>query len=549
MAQKSVIQHVLSRLYDLGVTDVFGVPGDYAFPINDAVCADSRLRWIGSCNELNAAYAADGYGRIRGVAAVNTTYAVGELSALNGIGGACAEHVPVFHLVGMPASSVQKAHGLVHHTLGNGEFDLFHKMSAPVCRAQAIMTPDNCVAETERLIAAALYHRGPVYMSIPSDYADLPVAASTPTAPVLPQSDPVTLKAALAAIASAVNAARSACILPGILISRCGLAAEATAVVEASGLPFATMFMDKSVLDETHPQYIGMYDGRLMNEDIRAFVEGCDCVLGIGAMLTDFNSGAFTARIDRLKSINILHNSVRVGAALYPNVQMRDVLAALAGKLTKKDVEGPKRHGLGKPVGQPNDKISVQYLYPRWEQMLKPGDLLVAETGTSSMGMGFAQMPKGATFHNQTLWGSIGWATPAAFGAALAAPKRRTILITGEGSHQLTAQEVSQFHRFGLKPIIFVLNNDGYLIERVLSKNGETYYNDLAQWHYQKLPDALGCEGWFTARATTCGELDQAIKQAEAGGKGAYIEVVTERYVTSPLAQKLHDSIATLYNE
>src|SRR5262249_12745459 len=323
--------------------------------------------------------------------------------------------------------------------------------------------------------------------------------------------DQVALGAAVAAIADAIHAARSACILPGILISRWGLGAQATAVIDASGLPFATMFMDKSVLDETHPQYIGMYDGRLMNEEIRAFVEDCDCVLGIGAMLTDFNSGAFTARIDRLKSINILHNSVRVGAALYPNVEMKDVLSALAPKLTRKQVQAPKRHGLGQPEGQSKDKITVEYLYPRWEQMLKPGDILVAETGTSSMGLGFAQMPKNATFHNQTLWGSIGWATPAAFGAALAAPDRRTILVSGEGSHQLTAQEVSQFHRFGLKPIIFLLNNDGYLIERVLCKDRDTYYNDLAQWHYHKLPEALGCDGWFTARVTTCGEFDEAI--------------------------------------
>src|SRR6516162_5267247 len=445
MAQ-TVIQHVLSRLHDLGVRDVFGVPGDYAFPVNDAVCSDSRLRWVGSCNELNAAYAADGYARIRGLAALNTTYGVGELSAINGIAGAYAEHLPIFHLVGMPASTVQQAHGLVHHTLGNGEFDLFHKMTEPVVCARAIMTPDNCIAETERLIAAALYHRRPVYMAFPFDYADLPVVASAATAAIIPQTDQAALEAAVAAIADAIHAARSACILPGILISRCGLGAQATAVVEASGLPFATMFMDKSVLDESHPQYIGMYDGQLMNEEIRAFVESCDCVLGIGAMLTDFNSGAFTARIDRVKSINILHNSVRVGAALYPNVEMKDALAALARKLTRKQVEAPKRHGLGQPVGQSNDKISVQYLYPRWQQMLKPGDILVAETGTSSMGVGFTQMPKDATFHNQTLWGAIGWATPAAFGAALASPDRRTILVTGEGSHQLTAQEVGQFH-------------------------------------------------------------------------------------------------------
>jgi indolepyruvate decarboxylase len=546
MAQ-TVVQHVLSRLYELGVKDVFGVPGDFAFPINDAVCSDPRLRWIGSCNELNAAYAADGYARICGMAAVCTTYGVGELSAICGIAGAYAEHLPIFHLVGMPATTQQQAHSLVHHTLGNGEFDLFHKMAEPVVCARAIMTPDNCVTETERLIAAALYHRRPVYMAFPYDYATLPVVASAPTAAVIPQTDQVALEAAVAAIADAIHAAKSACILPGILISRCGLGTQATAVVEASGLPFATMFMDKSVLDETHPQYIGMYDGRLMNEEIRAFVEGCDCVLGIGAMLTDFNTGAFTARIDRLKSISIRHNSVRVGAALYPNVEMKDVLAALAPKLTRKQVQAPKRHGLGEPVGQSNDKISVQYLYPRWQQMLKPGDILVAETGTSSMGVGFTQMPKDATFHNQTLWGAIGWATPAAFGAALAAPERRTILITGEGSHQLTAQEVSQFQRYGLKPIIFVLNNDGYLIERLLCKDPNIYYNDLAKWRYHKLPDAMGCEGWLTARVVTCGELDAAVRQAEVGGTGAYVEVVADRSVVSPLAQKLHDSISTLY--
>jgi indolepyruvate decarboxylase len=180
--------------------------------------------------------------------------------------------------------------------------------------------------------------------------------------------------------------------------------------------------------------------------------------------------------------------------------------------------------------------------------MLKPGDILVAETGTASMGLAFADMPKGATFQNQSLWGSIGWATPAAFGAALAAPQRRTILITGEGSHQLTVQEVSQFHRFGLKPLIFVLNNDGYLIERLLCKNPNSYYNDLAKWNYAKLPEALGCEGWFTARVTTCGELEQAIATAEGCGTGAYIEVVTARYEASPLAAKLRESLSTLYS-
>lgn len=265
-------------------------------------------------------------------------------------------------------------------------------------------------------------------------------------------------------------------------------------------------------------------------------------------MLTDFNSGAFTARLDRSKSINIMRESVRVGNAYYKNVDMKDVLIALAKRLPRKPVDAPHVHGLGEPIGKPSDKITVDYLYPRWQKMLRPNDILVVETGTTSMGLVFAKMPRGATFQNQSLWGAIGWATPAAFGAALSSPSRRTILVTGEGSHQLTAQEVGQFQRFGLKPIIFVLNNSGYLIERLLTQNPEYSYNDVAQWQYRKLPEALGCEGWFSTRVTTCGELDQAIDKAETCGTGAYIEVMTDKYAASPLAQKLHDARDTLYS-
>ncbi|CAG37059.1 alpha-keto acid decarboxylase family protein [Desulfotalea psychrophila] len=544
--EQTVIEYVLSRLKDLGVKDVFGVPGDYAFPINDAVCNDKELRWIGNCNELNAAYAADGYARIHGLAALSTAYGVGELSAINGIAGAYAEHLPIFHLVGMPASRVQAAHRLVHHTLGNGEFDLFYKMTEPVVCARAIMTPDNCVAETERLIAAAFYHRRPVYMAFPGDYADMPVVGQA-EAVVVATSEVGTLAAAVEAICHAVSVSKRACILPGIMATRFGLRDQAAAVVEASGLPFATMFMDKCVLNEAHPSYIGIYNGELMNEQVRAFVEGSDCLLAIGMMLTDFNSGSFTANIDPAASINIMPHRVRVGTAIYHNIEMKDVLVMLAEKLPRKYGLGPRVEGLGEPVGGEDDKITVDYLYPRWEQMLKADDILVAETGTCSMGLGFAKMPNGSLFLNQSLWGSIGWATPAALGAALAAPDRRTILITGEGSHQFTAQEISQFHRYGLKPIIFVLSNDGYLIERLLCRDPDIYYNDLAQWHYKDLPEVLGCDGWFSARVTTCGELDEAIRKAEACGSGAYIEVVTDKYEASELAQRLADSIATLY--
>jgi indolepyruvate decarboxylase len=263
--------------------------------------------------------------------------------------------------------------------------------------------------------------------------------------------------------------------------------------------------------------------------------------------MTDFNSGAFTARLDPARTIDIWHHRSQVNGKTYPNVEMADLLAELARRLPKRDWRRIEAGSLGAVVGGGENPIDAAALYPRWAQFLKAGDILIAETGTASMGLGFARMPRGATFHNQTLWGSIGWATPAALGAAVAAPDRRVVLVTGDGSHQLTAQEIGQFGRLGLKPIVFVLNNGGYLIERLLCKDPAIAYNDIAPWRYAELPHALGCDGWLTARATTCGELDAALDSAGAANSGAYIEVVTDPYAASPLAMKLHDAVKTLY--
>ncbi|SDS98488.1 alpha-keto acid decarboxylase family protein [Bradyrhizobium canariense] len=546
----TVIQHVLNRLKDIGIADVFGVPGDYSFSVCDAVLADSQLRWVGCCNELNAGYAADGYARVKGAAALSTTYGVGELSAINAIAGSYAEHLPVFHLVGTPRMSVQAARAIMHHTLGDGEYGLFRRMSEPVVVAHAVMTPQNVAYETERLIHEALYHRRPVYMAFPADLAEQPVlgAAALLSSPA---SDPVALDSAAAAIIAALEQARTACLLPGILAARTGLSPLLQRLVDASGLPFATMAMDKSVLEEDQTAFVGMYDGAIMSESVGAFVEGCDRIITVGALMSDFNTGAFTARLDPAKTIAIGHHRTRIDGTVYQNVEMEELIGELTRRLVYRswrNPDGMALHPAKEAAASGADApITAEALYVRWGDFLRPGDQLVAETGTISMGLAFAALPKGATFHNQTLWGSIGWATPAAVGIAAAAPGRRTILVTGDGSHQLTAQEIGLFGRLGLKPVVFVLNNSGYLIERLLCRDSDAAYNNIAPWRYTELPQALGCEGWLTARVTTLGELDAALAKAGMACGGVYIEVVTGPYEASPLARKLHDSIATLY--
>jgi indolepyruvate decarboxylase len=544
---RTVVQYVLDRLKREGIRDVFGVPGDYSFPLNDAICGDPDLRWVGCCNELNAAYAADGYARIRGLSALCTTYGVGELSALCGVAGSYTEHLPVFHLVGMPNTLTQRERRLVHHTLGNGEFDLFAKMAQPAVCAGAILTRENVAPEMERLVGAALSHRQPVYIAIPADQAEAEAEVFDVPAPPSPRSDPETLAEAVACVAERLDRADRVVVLAGYLTHRLGLTAKAQAFVDAAGLPYATMFMDKTALEESAPGYLGMYDGRIMTPEVREYVESADLVLNLGGLWSDFNTGAFTADLKPSRTVRVLQHHVQVGRAVYERVEMGDMLDALAGLGLRKSGSAPRARGLGEPRGRPEGPISPEYLYPRWEAFLRPGDILVAETGTVSMGLGFAPMPPGSIFLNQTLWGAIGWATPAAFGAALAAPGRRVVLVTGEGSHQLTAQEICQFPRFGLKPVVLCLNNRGYLIERLLCRDPDVAYNDLAEWDYHRLPEVLGCRGWFCARATTNGELDAALREAETCGEGAYVEVVTGKMASSPLALELHKSIRTLY--
>src|SRR3984893_3881457 len=326
---ETVIEHVRRRLKEIGVDAIFGVPGDFAFSVQDAIVNNPRIEWIGCCKERNAGYAADGYARLRGVGALSTTYGVGELSAINAVAGSYAEHLPVFHLTGMPSMPMQAARSLIHHILGNGEFDLFCKMAEPVVCASAIMTPQNVAYETERLIATALYHRRPVYRAFPADLTNEPVLGRAQPLEQ-PAREPVSLDTAVTAIVDALDAAGTACVLPGMLAARAGLRDSLQAFVDASGLPYATMFGDKSVLDERQASYIGMYDVTLMDEDVRAFVESCDQVLCIGTMMTDFNTGAFTAALDEARTITVGLHRTQVGSTAFPNVEMRDILGELA---------------------------------------------------------------------------------------------------------------------------------------------------------------------------------------------------------------------------
>jgi indolepyruvate decarboxylase len=544
MADRTVIQYILGRLKEHGVSDVFGVPGDYVYPVLDAILDDPELKWRGNCNELNGAYAADGYARTKGLGVFCNTYG-SELGAYLALAGAYGEHSPVLMMTGYPSTQQQASGEAWHHMLGRHDYDLFNKMAEPLTCAQAIITPENCVAEFERVLAAMLYHKKPGVLAFPSDLVNKPIASTEiPNNVPLrnPKSNPAALEQAVDHIVAMMSKAEKACVVPGVIVRRAGLAEQVTALIDATGLPFATGFQDKATLNEAHPGYMGIWHGKFMNQELEAFISSCDCILGIGPERHYFNLGFFSMEFDISKTINVHLHSVRVGMSTYESVEMRDVLEALVQRLPKRaQHDAPlKVTPYNEMTGSGSDPIDAgNPLYARLAKFLKPGDILVPDPGSPGLAGNYVQLPDGAGYEGQSLSASIGWGTPAALGVAVAAPDRRVVMIGGEGAHQLTAQEIGQFYKFGLKPVFIVINNDGYLVERYTCRDPEAAYNDLPKWEYHKLPETFGCKDWYAAKVSTTGELDAALEEVNNGDRAAYIEVVTDRYSMPPGADAM----------
>src|SRR6266704_4386353 len=407
MKETTVIDYIVQRLADEGITECFGVPGDYAFAVCDAVDRNPNIRWIGCSNELNASYAADGYARVRGAAMLSTTYAVGELSALNGVMGAKAERSLVFHVVGMPSYQNQLLRKTMHHTFGDGDFLNFINISAQSACSHAVINPDNCMLEMERVIAEARRNNQPAYIVVPSDYALAPVTP-TEVRPATLKSNESSLQKAVAAITERLKSAKSVVILPAFTISRLGLQKEARQAIEALGCPFATTSMEKCIIDESHPQFAGMYSGVLSPKETREIVESAELVLDLGGLsLNDETTTGFTTRLDPARFVSIGLNDVRIGVQLFGNVRIADVLAALA----KFESGAPryKRTSEGNPSinGKQSDKITMDALYPRYAKFIRSGDNVVLESGSSSFGVPPMTLPDDVQVHSQMLWGSI----------------------------------------------------------------------------------------------------------------------------------------------
>lgn len=485
----TVGEFLLRRIREAGVEHAFGVPGDFNLELLQQLEDTGTLTWMGTCNELNASYAADGYARLNGLAALIVTQAVGALSAINGVAGSYSEHVPVICICGsLPLRSMERGLSM-HHTMADGTWDRFLNAYAQVTAAQARLTPDNALTEIDRLIRTAWRDKLPVYLELPSDVAYLDI--EVPAAPLTlaePPSDAERLRSCAATIADRLSRATSPAILVDLEADRFGVAGELMGLAEKMQLPVAAVATAKGVIDETFPYYVGIYNGEASDPRTREAIETSDCLLSIGYRPIDLDSGSFTASLPA-DTIRARGHSVDVGEDNYQAVTLKEVLRVVTDAVPQVTNRAERQPAPAAAVGHPADGSAELTQAAYWQAIqgyIRPGDVLIAEDGTSYAAFGL-QLPPGCTVVSQVIWGSIGYTVGSLLGTLAAAPQRRHLLFVGDGSFQLTAQELSTILRHDYKPVIFLINNGGYTVERCyLGKTSR--FNDVATWAYADLP-------------------------------------------------------------
>ncbi|KIW36739.1 uncharacterized protein PV06_11035 [Exophiala oligosperma] len=539
-------QYIFRRIKELGTEHILGVPGDFNLTLLDEIYNVPNLKWVGCCNELNGAYAADGSTRIKGSPAVLiTTYAVGELSAMNGVAGAYAEHAGMIHIVGMPARNLQKSRAMLHHTMEpNMDQSIYIQMAAPIRKAHAFLMEDSTMAEDiDRVITACVQSRLPVYIYVPVDVVSVQLDTKrleTPLDTALRNPDSKTEDHIVSTALSLIQAASTPAILADVLTSRHGGLGLTKKLADITQFASFSTPLSKGVIDETSPYYNGLYNGKVSFPGVAEAVERSDLVINIGPLLSDSNTGGFTRDIKDDNLVYLGHDLVQIKGEKFPGFHFLPILKRIVAELEAQ----PSKYNLPRPqksrrVVPPvlNDaktgELKQSYVWQRLGRFLKDNDIVLAESGTAQFGMPDATFPRNTRYITQIFWSSIGYTVGSCLGALIAAKEMkypgRVVLVVGEGSLQMTVQEIGTYIRYCFKPIIFVINNNGYAIERAIHGPKQGYNDVSMMWDHQKMLEFFGARAEngvkANSRATRTVEELEAVLTDENFASGNSIQL------------------------
>ncbi|OYP31700.1 alpha-keto acid decarboxylase family protein [Rhodopirellula sp. MGV] len=499
-ANLSIAQYLIRRLQDYGIAQMFGIPGDYVLSLYSEL-EKSPIEMIGCTREDCAGFAADAYARINGMGAVCVTYCVGGLSVCNSIAGAYAEKSPVVVVTGSPGLKERSRGALLHHMVRDfrTQYDVFEKFTIA---GTELSDPLTAFSEIDRVLDACDRFKRPVYLEIPRDMVRVVPPITHSFRGVMPTQDPEATGEAIKEAVQLIRSAKQPVIVAGVELHRFALQDELLTLAENANIPIATTMLGKSVISEQHPSFIGLYEGALGDQAVTRFVEESDLVLLLGAFLSDINLGIFSANLRPSACIYATSEELRISHHHYHNVGLKDFLDGL-GTLPypERELQKPIKHaandvGAVESDSTNDDNTAPNGLRTSWmiqqiNQRLDGETIVVADVGDSLFAATELTIHDRGEFLSPAYYTSMGFAIPAALGAATAKPDHRVVALVGDGAFQMTGQELSTLIRYGHNPIVIVLDNHGYGTERYLHA-GDWVYNEIQPWNYCKLLDVYG---------------------------------------------------------
>lgn len=542
----SIGQYLIQRLQDYGIADVFGIPGDYVLSFY-ADLEQSPLNVVGCTREDCAGFAADAYARVNGMGVLCVTYCVGGLSVCNSVAGAYAEKSPVVMITGSPGLSERTNNPLLHHMVRDfrTQYDVFEKLCVA---GTELSDPLTAFREIDRVLDACDRFKRPVYIDIPRDMVDVVPQIGQAFRQPTDRTDPDVLLEAATEAKTLLEQASRPLLLAGVEVHRFRLQDQVLALAEATGIPIAATVLGKSVIRETHPQYVGLYSGSMSHEHVREFVEQSDCILMLGTFMTDINLGIFTANLNPVNCIYATSEQLRIRHHHFHNVRFGDFVRALT-ELGPQPVQRtiPDSISIRKPAYalDADAKITVSRLFGRLNSQLTEDTIVVADIGDSLFGATELVIQGRTEFLSPAYYTSMGFSLPAALGAQVARPQSRLVVICGDGAFQMTGQELSTIVRHGFDPVIIVLDNGGYGTERKLHA-GEWNFNNIHPWNYSKLPEIYGGGTGYQVR--TEGEFDAALTKAWDDRSGpsilqVFIDQADHSRTLNRLAEKMSEIV------
>ncbi len=508
----SIGQYLIRRLNDYGISDVFGIPGDYVLSFYTQL-EQSDVNVVGCTREDCAGFAADAYARVHGMGVVCITYCVGGLSVCNSVAGAYAEKSPVVVISGSPGMRERSSNPLLHHMVRDfrTQMDVFERLCVA---GTELSDPVSAFREIDRVLDACYRFKRPVHIEIPRDMVDVvPQIGHSYRQPEF-RSDPNALHEAVEEARRLLNDCQSPLILAGVEIHRFGLQDQLLSLAEKTQIPIAATVLGKSVVRETHPLYVGLYEGAMGKQQVTSFVEDSDCLLMLGTFMTDINLGIFTADIDPGKCVYATSEQLRIRHHHYAQVQLKDFLDALTSSAlapVRREIPLELRTETSAFELNAEEQITVSRLFHRLNEQLDERTIVIADIGDSLFGATELVIRGRTEFLSPAYYTSMGFSVPAALGAQFGRRDSRVVVVCGDGAFQMTGQEFSTLVRHQFDAVVIVLDNGGYGTERRLHE-GQWEFNDVQRWNYSRLPEVYGGGRGYEVR--TEGEFDAALNSA-----------------------------------